>query len=460
LTFNNLTAIILLVLLSISSVNAQVIEIGTISITGNKRTKDFVILREMVLGENQKVSQDSLSYLLEMSNNRVMNLNLFNAVKLDTSYLENKLQIQVTLVEKWFNWPIPFVEFSDRNFNIWKDLSFDPTRTNYGVYLFNYNVWGRNHTLKTSLVYGYNKTYGVEYRIPFLSKSSSVGISSTLKYTSQSEIWLNTKNDELEFFKNGTSNLIEKKVGTIRFNKRITPYTMAYANLGVTQTKLDSSLLGIASHYLLDNRLDRTQLEVGASLENDRRNNIYLPTTGTFFRGGVNTEYFNGKDPICNVYISGKVQTFNNLSNNWFAALSLFGDLNTARELPYENSRRFGYKNLVRGFETYVIEGQSSVLANAAIRYQLLDKKRLEFPFIPINNYNFLPVTMLAEFFADGGYVRNSRVLTYNILPNALLYSTGISLQTVFYNDRILRLEYSLNSLKESGFFVHFKKAI
>ncbi len=458
--FNNLTVIVLLVLLSISSVNAQVIEIGTVSITGNKRTKDFVILREMVLSENQKVSQDSLSYLLEMSNNRVMNLNLFNSVKLDTSYLDNKLQIQITLVEKWFNWPIPFIEFSDRNFNIWKDLSFDPSRTNYGVYLFNYNVWGRNHTLKTSLVYGYNKTYGVEYRIPFLSKSSNVGISSTLKYTSQSEIWLNTKNDELEFFKNGTPNLIEKKVGTIRFNKRITPYTMTYANVGITQTKLDSSLLGVASHYLLDNRLDRTQIEMGVSVENDKRNNIYLPSKGTYFQGGLSTQFFNGKDPIYNVYISGKVQSFNNLNKKWYSALSLFGELNTAKELPYESSRRFGYNNLVRGFEAYVIEGQNSTLANAALRYKLLDQKRLEFPFIPVKNYNFLPVTMFAEMFADAGYVNNRNARLFNSLPNTPLYSTGISLQTVFYNDRILRLEYSLNSLKESGFFVHFKKAI
>jgi hypothetical protein len=40
------------------------------------------------------------------------------------------------------------------------------------------------------------------------------------------------------------------------------------------------------------------------------------------------------------------------------------------------------------------------------------------------------------------------------------LFSMGLGVSTIFYNDRILRIEYSLNSLREGGFFVHFKKAI
>lgn len=459
--FNNLNLFFLLLLLAAStSLNAQVIEIEKISVSGNKRTKDFVILREMVLHEEQTVSLDSLAYLLEMSRNRVMNLNLFNEVKLDTNFIEGKLEIVVNLVEKWYNWPIPFVEFSDRNFNIWKDLSFDPKRTNYGLYLFNYNVAGRNHTLKTSLVYGYNKTYGIEYRIPFVSKYSNIGISGNFKYTSQSEIWLSTKNDELQFYKNGSSNLIEKKLGTVKLNKRISPYTMTNLNFTLIQTKLDSSLLGISNHYLLNGSLDRKQMEAGVSIENDKRNNIYLPSKGSFYQGGLTFQYFNGEKAINNFYLFGKAQKFQSIKNKWFYALSLFGEINSIIELPYENSRHFGYNTLVRGFESYVVEGRSSILANSALRYQMLNQKHFDFKFIPIKNYNFLPVTMYAELFADAGYVQNNKKLIYNNLPNTILYSTGLSLQTIFYNDRVLRLEYSINSLKESGFFVHFKKAI
>ena len=66
-------------------------------------------------------------------------------------------------------------------------------------------------------------------------------------------------------------------------------------------------------------------------------------------------------------------------------------------------------------------------------------------------SYFWMPVrqTQSSSIFPDG-----------NTFQNNLQYSTGISLQTLFYNDRVIRFEYSLNALKESGFYVHFKKAI
>ena len=431
-----------------------------ITITGNKRTKDFVILREMVLFEQSNIDRDSLTYLLEMSNNRIMNLNLFNSVTIDTLSSNNGLLIKVIVIEKWYNWPIPFIEFSDRNFNIWKDLSFDPTRTNYGVYLFNYNVLGRNHTLKTSFVYGYNKTYGLEYRVPFLSRKSNIGVSTKIKYTSQSEMWLETKNDKLVFYKNGNSNLIDKTQAEVKINKRFAPYKMGYASVGFVHTKLDTSLTGVTDNYLLNAQLERTVFESSLSLDIDTRNNIYLPTTGQFFQNQVKLQYFNRIKPIANLYISSKAQHFNHIKNRWFSAISIFGDYNTSSTLPYENSRRFGYDYIVRGFERYVVEGRASILTNAAIRYQFVKQQNISLPIIPIRNYNFLPITSFAEIFLDAGAVSSSNILIYNNLPNELLYSGGLSIQTIFYNDRILRLEYSLNSLKESGFFVHFKKAI
>ncbi|MEY2923866.1 MAG: hypothetical protein RLZZ337_406 [Bacteroidota bacterium] len=460
MTFNNLAAFLLVFILQCSSAFAQNIDIKNISISGNKRTKDFVILRELLFSKESKIPIDSFDLVLSMSKNRVMNLNLFNSVEIDTIPSDTGCNIHITLVEKWYNWPIPFIEFSDRNFNVWKDLSFDPERTNYGLYLFNYNVFGRNHTIKTSLVYGYNKTYGLEYRIPFLSKNSNLGLSSKLKYTSQSEMWLETKNDKLQFYKNGRSNLIDKTIGELKLSKRIKPYTMVFAEANVTHIKLDSSLINIASHYLLNNVLERTSLEMGLSIATDTRNNIYLPTSGNFLSANTKFQYFTGSLPIYNIYTTAKIQQFKQLKTRWYSALSLFGDLNSSYTLPYENTRRFGYSNLVRGFEAYVVEGRASALANAALRFEIVEQKKVNLPFIHIKNYNFLPLVSYLELFVDAGSVSNSNSLIYNNLTNKLLYSTGLSLQTIFYNDRILRLEYSLNSLKESGFFVHFNKAI
>ena len=85
---------------------------------------------------------DNFLELVRKSEERILNLNLFNEVNITINTNESpstNCHVLVEVVEKWYVWPIPFVEFSDRNFNVWKNLAFDPGRTNYGLYMFNYN---------------------------------------------------------------------------------------------------------------------------------------------------------------------------------------------------------------------------------------------------------------------------------------------------------------------------------
>jgi hypothetical protein len=81
---------------------------------------------------------------------------------------------------------------------------------------------------------------------------------------------------------------------------------------------------------------------------------------------------------------------------------------------------------------------------------------------IPFVNYKTLPVMAFLEFFLDAGQAnsRNRDFFTSNKLYGSYLYSTGLSLQMLFYNDRLVRFEYSLNAEGNSGFYFHFKKAI
>ena len=447
---------------------AQSAVVKDIRLTGNKKTKDFVILREVVVHIDSAYdmsTKGNLNPLVDQSKNRITNLNLFNKVSLQiiNDSISNGISyysLEIDVVEKWYTWPIPFVEFSDRNFNVWKELRFDPGRTNYGLYLFNYNLFGRNHTLKTSLVTGYNKTYGLEYRVPFISQNTNWGISTDIKHTSQEEMWLKTENDQLQFLKKGDIPLIQKSTGIVAFSNRYKPFSTLTLSGRFQHTQIDSSIRKEAHDYLLNGQQNLNVFGIGVTFTNDRRNNIYLPTTGTLFQPQIAYQYFNGTSAFNNIHASLKAQLFLQLSSKFYTAFSVFGEANTAQELPYEYSRRLGYDHIVRGFENYVIDGQHTALGNAAIRYHLVDQPHINLNFIPIENYNFLPLNIYLEYFVDAGYVSNAKHLATNDLPNTALFSTGLSLQSLFYNDRLLRLEYSLNSLKESGFFVHFKKAI
>lgn len=439
---------------------AQKIHIGEVQITGNDRTKTFVIERELLVAAGQSYASDSLTWLIDQSKNRVLNLNLFNTVEISLDEPSNEdslLTVQISVVEKWFIWPIPFVEFSDRNFNVWGGLDFDPSRTNYGLYVFNYNLFGRNHTLKTKMKTGYNTKLGIEYRIPFLSRNTEWGINSLVEYSAQNEVWIETQNDSLQFYKNGQNNLVANTKAYVELTKRVTPYTRVYYGVSFMHGQLDSSVP--QSDYFLNKLSYQRNYSAYVKIENDKRDNIFYPVKGTYSTARLETQLWQNNDIKSNLLIEGKLQKFSQLTKHIFSALALSGEYNSAPTAPYSERKMLGYDKIVRGYEHYVIDGTVGIRTNAALRYQVLGRE-VNLPFVPISNYQKVPLAVYVEVYTDAGYVSYSDVAPSNRLPNNMLYSVGVGLNTVVFNDRLLRLEYSLNGMKEGGFFVHFIKAI
>lgn len=437
--------------------------IRSIQIEGNEKTKDFVIKRELPFEEDSFYRYDKdFERLISLSKSRITNLNLFNKVDIETTidslnHYEVCIKIVIRVVEKWYQWPIPFIEFSDRNFNVWGNLDFDPKRTNYGLYVFNYNLWGRNHTLKTKLKTGYNTKFGFEYRIPFLSQESNWGIKALMDYSSQNELWYETINDSLQFYKNDKNDLIKNTQAAIEVSKRLTPFTHFYLSTKYQYDQIDSSVP--TNDYLINNAKDQTTFAIQCRIEIDKRNNPFFPTEGSFMSVNMTELLWTNQSRAYNFRMGLKMQKFTKISSNVYTALSCYTQLNSNKKPPYSQRKILGYQESLRGFEHYVIDGTSGLKGNAAIRIHTLNSN-LSLPFIPLKNYQELPLNMYWEIYSDAGYVNYNYSNETNQLVNAFLYSAGLGLNTLFYNDRILRLEYSLNSLKERGFFVHFKKAI
>ena len=437
--------------------------IRSIEIKGNNQTNSFVIKRELLFEEGSSyVYNEFFVELVNQSQSRILNLNLFNKVEINkfidsVNHYEVCIKIVIHVVEKWYHWPLPFVEFSDRNFNVWGNLDFDPKRTNYGLYVFNYNLWGRNHTLKTKFKTGYNTKFGLEYRIPFLSQESNWGIKALMDYSSQNELWYETINDSLQFFKNDKNDLIKNTQAAIEVSKRLTPFTHFYLSTKYQYDQIDSSVP--TNDYLINNAKDQNTFAIQCRIEIDKRNNPFFPTEGSFMSVDMTELLWANQSRAYNFRMGLKMQKFTKISSNVYTALSCYTQLNSNKEPPYSQRKILGYQESIRGFEHYVIDGTSGLKANAAIRIHTLNSN-LSLPFIPFKNYQELPLNMYWEIYSDAGYVNYNYSNETNQLVNAFLYSAGLGLNTLFYNDRILRLEYSLNSLKEHGFFVHFKKAI
>jgi hypothetical protein len=56
--------------------------------------------------------------------------------------------------------------------------------------------------------------------------------------------------------------------------------------------------------------------------------------------------------------------------------------------------------------------------------------------------------------YGNTGYVYNPEP-GYNYLNNRLLYSGGVGLDIVLFNDFVIKLEYSANQFREKGLYLH-----
>lgn len=128
------------------------LNISEIKIKGNKKTKKEIILRELDFEVGEKISTIELNTKISDAKKNLTNLNLFNFIDFDIKKNKNTVTIEIELVERWYVWPYPIFEISERNFNVWwndfKETNYsDFSRINYGLFLNIENFRGRNELI-------------------------------------------------------------------------------------------------------------------------------------------------------------------------------------------------------------------------------------------------------------------------------------------------------------------------
>src|SRR5689334_16854011 len=135
--------------------DSSTVVIGSVTVIGNKITKDHIVLRELAFHTGDSLSASDFVAKKIRSEENLYNTSLFNSAKL--TYLkapDQTTSIYVILKERWYIFPLPVFEVVDRNFNVWwrtKDFS----RIVYGALLTWNNFRGRNETVAFAVRFGY-----------------------------------------------------------------------------------------------------------------------------------------------------------------------------------------------------------------------------------------------------------------------------------------------------------------
>lgn len=431
-----------------------------IIIEGNAKTKKRVILREITFEPGDTLYWGSLKTAMAQSQNNVMNLGLFNFVEINTIQTDAQhLIVLVSVIERWYIYPVPILEIAQTNFNTWwetKELRW----LNYGVYLSHHNFRGRNEKVKLTARFGYTKKFSASYAIPNINKKQTLSLYFSGGYFENEEIVYNTANNERRFYRNaeGKARKYFHYEAGIGYRENI--FLSHYFELSYFDARVQPEVLELQPHYFAGGVTHSQFFRASYVVNYDTRDYKSYPLNGfrifgSFWQDGlglINKEELNLFST--NIGYSHYYQ----LSNRLYAAYSLSGKINWSKP-PYYLLRGLGYNDLVRGYELYVIDGSRWGLLKTNLKYEILKPKKITLPLIKNEKFNKTFIALYANLFFDAGYVDGNRFSDRNSLVNQYIYSVGLGIDVVTYYDKVLRVEGSINAQGQTGIYVAFKQA-
>ena len=439
------------------------ITINRIIILGNKLTRNSIILRELSLQKGDVVNAADLNYFIEKDQRKLFNLHLFNTATIQPlDYGNNTVDLLVEVDERWYTFPVPIFQLSDRNFNEWwENYDHDFSRVIYGIKLYQYNVWGRNQTLTLTAQFGFQKRFEMMYRIPYIDKRQKQGLILEMDYVEAKNVPDSTVDHKLDYFKYEHILRDTRGIG-LTYTYRNNFYVQHRLKYEFRETHIADTLQKLNPNYLGPEK--KRQVYDAATYEfvSDHRDVFAYPLKGyqiylTLKRTGIGLQ-----DDVSKTEASLSVSGHLELNNNFYLSNMAYFYTSTPNELPYYNYGALGYRRIfIRGYEVYVIEGPHYFLNKLTFKKRIFSRVwKVERS--PIPQFNHFPLAIYLKTYADVGYINNYPEYKSHFintqLSDKLLGGGGFGIDFVSAYDVVVRVEYTFTSQQTSGFFFHLKK--
>lgn len=437
------------------------IVVDTIILFGNKITHPSIIFRELTFSQSDTIQAFEFYNNLTRSRENLLNTSLFNFVTMHDSVISGRgyahVHIHIHFVERWYLWPIPIFEISDRNFNTWWQTK-DFNRISYGLLLVRENMRGRMETLNMLLRFGWDETYQIGYNIPYINNKQTFGSGFGLGFSQNHEVAFKTVDNKPVNVRNNDEYIFKRFYSYLNVTHRPSFYQYHALRLGYNYYVFGDTLLQLNPDYSFNGSIVNEYLTLDYSYISDHRDSKVYPLTGDYFEGILSKSGFGiFKDgDISMMDISGSYRKYWDISKRFYFATDWTGKISTSRNQPYFYQRGLGYgRNFVRGYELYVIDGQSYALSKNTLKYNLVPTKVKEIGFIPSEKFSKLHYALFLNLNIDVGYVDDYKNTEGNDLANQILMGTGVGLDLVTYYDMVFRVDFSVNSEGEFGVFFH-----
>ncbi len=422
-----------------------------ISITGNERTNNSIILREMSLSLGQAFVLSDLEKEVERSRRNIFNTNLFIWVVADIETVADSAVINIEVKEKLYLLPLPILYLADRSFNEWwYNRDHDIKRVIYGLQLNHSNLTGNADVLKLKAYGGFIPYFELSYAKPYIDRRQRMGLRGGVFFSRQKSFPVRTWEDKLDFLE--TEEKSRRRLGAfVEYNLRNALYHFHTLYLGFTDLSISDSAKAVNPSYLgnAENRLPYFTFQYDYRF--DQRDNFLYPLEGQVINLSLVNYGMGISDFVNHTRIGAEYFGFLPIHGKLYADFKFRSQVSFPKKQLYPFVLGFGYRNaLVRGYELNVIDGQHFALAQTDLKCELLKRTLNISKFLKIKQFNSVPLSIFARSFIDVGYVKNYfPELSKSNLSNKALLGYGLGLDLVTFYETVLKLNYSVN---QTGF--------
>jgi outer membrane protein assembly factor BamA len=438
----------------------QFIVVGDIILKGNNRTRDRILMREIEFKSGDTLSYFDFCRLKTKSRQNLLNSSLFNFVDFDTIQNPQLVEIkdvEISVIERWYIWPLPIFELAERNFNTWWQTK-DFRKANYGVFLTYNNFRGRNEVLKVLLRAGYNQNYFLLYEIPSINRKQNFGMGFLLGHSQSREIPYITESNKQIFYRHQDGYARSQWYGSVQLNFRRGIHNNHNLTIGYEAYRFADTILTLNPDFLKNENASLSLFQFNYKFRHDYRDSKPYPLNGHYFDAEINKRGFNIlKDEPNYFTLKTTFDLYRPIRKRLYWAMSLSTKVSAGEPEPYFLQRGLGYNNeFVRSYELFVADGSAYGLLKSNIKYTLIEPRSGQLPYIKFDKFGKIHYAAYLNLIFDAGYVHNTLAGPTNNYQNRMLYGTGLGLDLVTYYDLVWRFEYSVNQFGNAGFFIHF----
>lgn len=435
-------------------------KIDKIYINGNKKTRDYIIKRELPFKEGDSVALNQLVAQFRLGKQQLVNTRLFNDVVISLGGFRGYLvDVRIDVKERWYLFPIPYLKPIDRNLQTWADKGYSLDRINYGLKLNYYNTTGRNDVLKLWLITGYSRQIQASYNQPFMDGSLKSGYGVNFNYSAMKEVNPLTVDNKQFFLKSDSLPkagrfLEETMSASLQWNYRPGLKTRHIFRAGMGMSSIDSAVWEINPNYISKNGKTKVVYPEFSYLMTYLDVDYYpYPLRGFMADLQLVRRGFGGDAGMWNLTVRATKAW--ELGSKFSFSSQFTGNLKLPFKQPFVQNRMFGFGDFyLRGLEKYVVDGVVGGMSRNTLRREMLN---FSIP-LPIRSqsHDRIPFRIYAKTYTDIGY-SHSKYFRTNSLNNKLMATAGAGIDVVTLYDLVLRFEYSFNQFGLNGFFFHVR---